>query len=243
MVTDYSGESKPPMDRGDERDAGEEPREWSLDELGQAYAELLQQGEDPYEPPSDQPPPEPEEEQEQSSCPLSPRSILEAILFVGHPEHRPITSREVAALMRGVRPAEIDDLVEELREDYDREQRPYTIVSVGDGYRMELREEWTPLYRKFLGRQKEARLSQAAVDVLAIVAYNPGIARHDIDRLREKPSGAILGQLVRRRLLRLERDPQKRRVVRYYPTERFLELFHLRSLDDLPQVSDAPAPP
>ncbi len=216
----------------------EAAKEWSLEELGQAYAELLREGEDPYEPPKDRPPPAIDEWVEEAHCPLSPRSILEAILFVGHPRHEPITSRDIAALMRGVRPAEIDDLVEELRQDYQREGRPYTIVSSGQGYRMTLRDEWTALHRRFLGRQREARLSQAAIDVLAIVAYNPGIARGDIERLREKPSGSILGQLVRRQLLRLERDPHKRRVAYYYPTQRFLELFHLRSLDDLPQVSE-----
>ncbi len=213
-------------------------QEWSLEELGQAYAELLQQGDDPYEPPADQPPPPLEQLEEHAACPLSPRTILEAILFVGHPEHQPIGANEIAGLMRGVREAEIEALVDELREEYEREDRPYTIVSNGSGYQMVLREEWSALHRRFLGRQREARLSQAAVDVLAIVAYNPGIARADIDQLREKPSGAILGQLVRRQLLRLERDPNRRRIVYYYPTERFLKLFQLGSLDDLPQVSD-----
>ena len=225
-------EENPPLEES------EAARDLSLEELGQAYAELMQSGEDPYEPPGDQPPAEDEELDEFTHCDLSPRGILEAILFVGHPENVPVTSRDVASLMRGVRAAEIDELVDELREDYEREKRPYTIVSAGAGYRLQLRDEWDSLSRRFHGRAREARLSQSALDLLAIVAYQQGIDRSAIDRLRERPSGALLNQLVRRKLLRVEREKPKSRKVRYYTTERFLELFQLTSLDDLPQISD-----
>ena len=70
------------------------------------------------------------------ACPVSPRSILEAMLFVGHPDNEPLKRQEAAALIRGVEPAEIDDLVCELNTTYDEQDAPYTIASDGPGYRL-----------------------------------------------------------------------------------------------------------
>lgn len=219
-------------------DAVAEGRELSLDELGQAYAELLQDGEDPYQGQDDEPPSEVDALEEAENCVLAPRSILEAMLFVGHPENIPLTSRDVAGLMRGVRPSEIDDMVAELRDLYDKDDHVYQVVSNGNGYQLALRQEWNGLQRRFEGRVREARLSQAAVDILAIVAYHQGIERKAIDQLRERNSSSILNQLVRRQLLRVERPAPRSRTVHYFTTDRFLRLFQLDSLKDLPQVSD-----
>lgn len=224
----------------------------SLEELAAAYADLLDRGEDPY---SAAPDPEApagvaaavdetvdEEElppvEEQDVCDISPRSILESMLFVGHPENQPLTSEKIASYMRGVRPQEIDELIVELNQVYDQEGCPYQIESVGAGYRMALREEFTSLRDKFYGRVKAAKLSQAAIDILAIVAYKQPMTREDVDELRGRPSGSILTQLVRRGLLRMERPQEKPRTPRYSTTSRFLELFGLESIEDLPQSPD-----
>ncbi len=169
---------------------------------------------------------------------ISPRTILEAMLFVGHPQHEPLTANHVASLMRGVRPAEIDELVVELNETYAAEQCAYWIESVGAGYRLVLRPEFAPLRDRFYGRVKEAKLSQQAIDVLALVAYNQPLTQPEIDRLRNAASGGVLTQLVRRGLLRVERPDHKPREPIFHTTDRFLELFGLESLDDLPQSQD-----
>ena len=219
----------------------------SLEELSRAYAELMGKGQDPYEPPpvavdveTLEPLREEIEPPSEDACALSPLSILEAILFVGHPENRPLESSEIAALMRGVRPQEIADLIEELNERYQRDCCPYWVNAVAAGYRLELRPEWNALRDKFYGRIRAARLTQAAVDVLAVVAYNQPITRDEIDKIRGKPSAAVLSQLLQRQLLRVERsvlegDPEGRRRTRYWTTERFLMLFGLSNLDELPQ--------
>ncbi len=169
---------------------------------------------------------------------ISPRTILEAMLFVGHPQHEPLTASHVASLMRGVRPAEIDELVVELNETYAAEQCAYWIESVGAGYRLVLRPEFAPLRDRFYGRVKEAKLSQQAIDVLALVAYNQPLTQAEIDRLRNAASGGVLAQLVRRGLLRVERPDRKPREPIFHTTDKFLELFGLESLDDLPQSQD-----
>ena len=75
---------------------------------------------------------------------------------------------------------------------------------------------------KFYGRVKEARLSQAAVEVLAVVAYRQPLTRDEIDALRGRPSGGLLAQLVRRQLLRIERPEDRPRQPKYLTTDRFL---------------------
>lgn len=171
-------------------------------------------------------------------CEITPRSILEAMLFVGHPGGQPLTAKLVSSLMRGVRPREIDDLIQELNEAYEAEDAPYRVESVADGYQLLLRRDLHGLRDVFYGRVKEAKLSQAAIDVLAVVAYNQPLTRPEIDRLRNAASASLLSQLVRRGLLRVERPDQKPREPIYYTTERFLELFQLQSLDELPRSQD-----
>ncbi len=215
----------------------------SLDELSQAYAELIGKGSDPYEPPETgvQGAPsvlEQEEAGEGATCELCPKSIVEAILFVGHPHNDTLTADQLAALMRGVPAREVGELIDELNSEYALGQHPFCIVQLGAGYRLELREEFSNLRSVFYGRVREARLSQSVIDVLAIVAYQQGCTRKDVDAIRRRPSGAILSQLVRRRLLRVERDEVKPRTTRYFVTDRFLELFGLQSIAELPQSQD-----
>jgi segregation and condensation protein B len=230
----------------------------SLDALSRTYAQLLGSGEDPYpsEPDADGETSEPGAseasgplEQESDSgppggtepddgCQVWPGSILEAMLFVGHPTNEPLTARQIAALMRGVSPAEVDELVAELNQNYLQQRAAYHIVSVGAGYQMALRPELSGLRDKFHGRVKAARLSQQAVDVLAVVAYHQPATRDEIERLRGKPVSAVLAQMVRRELLSLERDPDRPKAPRYRTTNRFLHLFGLESLDDLPRSQE-----
>jgi segregation and condensation protein B len=219
----------------------------SLDQLSAAFAGMLNEGSDPYSAAEQSEEDELDEADEDSpvaagsadeACEINPRSILEAMLFVGSPTSEPLTAQQVAGLMRGVRPAEVDALVEELNAHYRDRGCPYQILATGAGYRMALREEFARVRDKFYGRVRQARLSQAAIEVLATVAYHEPLSADDVNRLRAKPSGAILSQLVRRQLLRLERGTGRPRTSRYSTTARFLELFGLESLADLPRSQD-----
>jgi segregation and condensation protein B len=140
--------------------------------------------------------------------------------------------------MRGVLPEEIDELIRELNEQYNAECAPYKIASEGAGYRLVLRDEFSALREQFYGRVREARLSQAVIDTLAIVAYHQPVGLKEVDQLRGKPSSAILSQLVRRQLVKIERNAEKPREMKYRTTSRFLDLFTLESLDDLPRSQE-----
>ncbi|MGC4003785.1 MAG: SMC-Scp complex subunit ScpB [Pirellulales bacterium] len=222
-----------------EHDAGLE-----LDQLSSSLRSLLHEGDDPYARPADATA-DPLLEaanagvvrtaDEDAQCETSPRTILEALLFVGTPDHRPIAADTVAALMRGVSADEIDQAARELEAGYRAAACPYTIEITTSGYRLTLRSEYAGLRDALYGKVREARLSPAAIDVLSIVAYNQLSTAEQIESLRGAASGAILGQLVRRQLLRIDRDPVAPRTARYATTERFLTLFHLAKLEDLPR--------
>lgn len=236
------------------RKANEDAAGLSLDQLSQAFSQMLSTGEDPYADNStsadaelqltaDSSPEDSRAEQPTvTHCEVSPQTILEAMLFVGSPTNEPLRSEQVASLMRGVRAAEIDQLVETLNERYEERGCPYTIVSEGAGYRMTLRPEFHRVRDRFYGKAKQAKLSQAAIEILSLVAYNQPLSADDVNRARGTPSGAILSQLVRRELLRLDRSDPEHRRGRYFTTPRFLQVFGLSSIDELPRSDDAPAP-
>jgi segregation and condensation protein B len=184
------------------------------------------------------PPPQADHSDHDDPCAICPRTILEAMLFVGNHQNEPLTSGRAAELMRGVSGDEIPSLVDELNGQYAARGSPYRIATEGGAYRISLHEKFLSVRNKFYGRIREARLSQAAVEVLAIAAYRQPILAEEVSRLRGKPSGHVLSQLVRRELLQIDRPPGKRRPVSYRTTDRFLELFGLDSLDDLPESED-----
>jgi segregation and condensation protein B len=168
-------------------------------------------------------------------CPLTPRSILEALLFVGNRDGQPLAPARMVELMRGVTSGEIATLVDELNARYAANGCPYYIANEGCGYRLTLRPEFHALRDRFYGRLREARLSQGAVDVLAIVAYQQPVTAEQVSKARGKPSHHVLAHLVHRGLLRIERETGASRTARYYTTDRFLRLFGLESLEDLPR--------
>jgi segregation and condensation protein B len=171
-------------------------------------------------------------------CEINPRSVVEAMLFVGRPDNRPVSSRELAAAMRGVSPTEVDSAVSELNELYDADSAPYRIDHTPAGYRLVLRDEFARMRDKFYGRVREARLSTAAMEVLSIVAYSQPISAAEIDTLRGAASGAPLATLVRRRLLRLDRSADHGAAGCYRTTDRFLRLFGLENLSFLPRSEE-----
>lgn len=184
------------------------------------------------------PQPEPEAPDEEDACPLSPQTILEAMLFVGNQQNEPLAAARAAELMRDVTADEIAPLVAKLNQRYAANRCPYRVLSEGAGYRLTLDGPFHSIRNRFYGRVREARLSQAALDVLAIIAYQQPIVADEVNRLRGTPSGHLLSQLVRRQLLRIERPDEKRTPVAYHTTDRFLDLFGLESLEDLPQSEE-----
>jgi segregation and condensation protein B len=171
-------------------------------------------------------------------CPVDPRTILESLLFVGLTDSA-ISSRQAASLIRGVSPKEIEALVDELNASYETDRSIFRIHKDSDGFRLVIDDEFHPIRERMVGRNREARLGGAAIEVLAVVAYHQPVTIEEIDRLRNRQSAPVLNLLVRRELLTVERDEKNRRVRRFRTGARFLELFGLETIEDLPQAHTA----
>lgn len=179
-----------------------------------------------------------EEKTDNANCPLTPESIIEAMLFVGTPKGIPFEISQIAAELRDVSESEVRSHIADLNGKYQREKAAFKIVIEENAAQMTLVDELDELQNKFYGRNKQFHLSQSAIDVLSVVAYNQPATRDQIETARGKPSGSVLAQLVRRNLLSLDRDQPKPAKRTYATTDRFLELFHLTDIEDLPQSHD-----
>jgi len=225
----------------------------SMDDLGAAYARVAAEHDpEAFAQPSEDPPSEDgsesevvedvhEDSEEQEEL-VTPEAIVEAALFVGHPGNKRFTEQRLASLMRDVSPEEVVLLIDQLNESYKEANQGLRIMRDEQGYRMSIAPEVEAIRRSFLGKVRETRLSQTAIEVLSLVAYQPGITAQKVQDQRGRESGPLLNQLVRRQLLRMERikPPEGGRAIpHYHPTERFLVLFGLETLEDLPHVDEA----
>lgn len=167
---------------------------------------------------------------------VTQQSVLEALLFVGGAS---LTTRKLAEVL-GLRDTDaVEPLVRQLGEQYEQEGRPYVIGFHQGGYRLELLAEYEPVRRKVYGLSpKEVRLSQEALEILALVAYRQPLSDKDTRLAERKNSSAMLRQLLRRELITLQRDDDDAKRVAYTTTPRFLQLFGLGSVDDLPYPED-----
>jgi segregation and condensation protein B len=170
------------------------------------------------------------------AAPPSPLRIIEALLFVGG---EPLSAKRAGEIIRGLAAEQFTQAVDALNRAYRAQKRPYTIVTGARGCTLALRPTYRNMVEKLHGGPREARLSTAAVDVLALVAYRQPTTKAEIDGMRGADSGGLLRQLVRRGLVEIVRrgdaDPRE---VAYATTPRFLEWFGLQSLDDLPRTQD-----
>lgn len=169
---------------------------------------------------------------------LSPRMIVEGMLFVGQEDGRPLSNRSMAAHIRDVSPQEVDSLIEELNEVYAETNCCYRIVSEGAGYRMQLSAEQEAVRQRLSGNTRQVRLSPHAIEVLSIVAYRQPVSADDVAKVRGSRSTALLNQLIRRGLLQLDRPTENSNGRVYRTTDRFNHLLNIKSPAELPQSED-----
>lgn len=171
-------------------------------------------------------------------CDICPRSIVEAMLFVGRADGEPLSAREMAAAMRDVSPTEVEAVVAEVNNIYRNSDAPHHIVGSSDGYRMELREEFAEIVNAANGRGRESSLSTSSVEVLSLVAYHQPITIEQVNAVRGTSSSKLLNRLVRLELIRIDRPADRPRQPDYYTTDRFLKLIGIGHLDELPRSKE-----
>lgn len=181
----------------------------------------------------------PPDSESKDTVPVSPAAIIEAIMLVGRPDNGPITATQIAGLMRGVSQDEVDQWIVQINNDYVANHRAMRITSDGGGYRMQLADDLQFVRDRLLGPARPARLSQSAIDCIALVSYQPGISKEQLESQLGKSASTILNQLLRRQLLEMRRvTVQRKQVAQYFPTQRLLDLVGLETLDDLPTAEE-----
>jgi segregation and condensation protein B len=169
--------------------------------------------------------------------PPSPEQLVEAMLFVGG---HPLSADVACAAVRGLTPERFRAAVDSLNRRYREQWRPYAVESRGDGFALAVRPAYRNLRERLFGGPREARLSQPALDVLSVVAYRQPVGKAEVDAIRGTDSGAVLRQLVRLGMVAVQhRADAAGREVRYGTTPRFLQVFGLASLDELPRLGDS----
>jgi segregation and condensation protein B len=178
--------------------------------------------------------PAPETHQEP---PPNPEQILEAMLFIGG---SPLTEEQARQIVRGLSGEEFRSLIESIEARYRRQNRPYFVQKTEGGYRLTLRPRYRTVRERLNGTPREAKLTQPTLDVLSLIAYRQPLTRTEIDSLRGSESHGLIRTLVRLGLIAIvQRADTGNKEVYYGTTARFLELFGLRILDDLPTLGEA----
>jgi segregation and condensation protein B len=159
-------------------------------------------------------------------------AATEAALFLAD---EPLTPRKLAALAGLADAAEARRQAERLRELLAGEGSAFQLEELAGGYQLLTRPEFHPWLARLRQGAAEARLSPAARETLTIIAYRQPITRADVEAIRGVGVADVLRQLMERGLVKIGgRDDSLGRPALYETTRRFLQLFGLRSLKDLP---------
>src|SRR5689334_19829169 len=168
-----------------------------------------------------------------SQKPLTPRELREAL--AGAVEHA-----EEAKPFKKVKEEQILPLLEELERDYNQAGRSYRLVCVAGSWQFVSLPEYAPWLRALVGAKvRPPRLSQPALETLAIVAYRQPLTRSEIEQIRGVSVDGVMQTLAERGLVQaVGRAEVVGRPVTYGTTPLFLEYFGLRRLEDLPAADE-----
>ncbi|MGE0756384.1 MAG: SMC-Scp complex subunit ScpB [Pirellulaceae bacterium] len=159
---------------------------------------------------------------------------LEAILFVAR---EPLSTRKLSQYANLADATEARTLIRRLNEEYDQLGRSFRVEEVAGGYQLLTRTKFVGWLRRLDEVPKEMRLSAPALETLAVIAYRQPSGRAEVEAIRGVNCGEILRQLMERDLVRIAgRSEELGRPYLYATTKRFLQLFGLRSLEELPRA-------
>jgi segregation and condensation protein B len=169
------------------------------------------------------------------------KGVLETLIFIAG---RPVGTSEMMETLKtvpeGFHPStkDLEQALEALEKEWEERGRGIQLSRVAEGYEFRSRPAMAP-WIKAMNQPKPQRLSVAAVETLALIAYRQPVTRSDIESVRGVDSGGVLKSLTDRRLIKcVGRKEEAGRPLLYATTTEFLELFGLKDLSDLPPLSE-----
>ena len=162
------------------------------------------------------------------------KAVLEGLIFVSE---SPLTLDRMKEVL-GIHKKDLQRLLSEMMEEYRRSERGFLLVEVAEGFQFRTRPEHADWIKK-LKRVKTTGLSQPALETLAIVAYRQPVVRMDIEKIRGVESGGVLHTLLEKKLIKIigKKDIPGKPLV-YGTSRRFMEVFGLKDLSELPTLKD-----
>ncbi len=162
------------------------------------------------------------------------RKIVEAILLLAD---EPVPASQMGEVLEVPR-AEVEGVLRELAEAYAREDRGFVLRESAPGWRLYTDPECAPWLERFVTGHRHARLTGAALEVLAIVAYKGPISRSEISEIRGVDSDGVVKTLVQRGLIEASTAAGMGAANLFEVSDEFLERMGLRSVDELPPLTD-----
>jgi segregation and condensation protein B len=161
--------------------------------------------------------------------------IVESLLFAAE---KAVSLKELSNWIPGASEAEIAEAIAELKAYYDSAGRSFCLREAAGGFQFCTEPAYAPFILRMM-RAAPARLSRAAMETLAIIAYKQPILRQEIERLRGVDAGGVIKLLMEKDLVRIVgRKNLPGRPLLYGTTRRFLEVFDLKDLDSLPKLKE-----
>jgi segregation and condensation protein B len=160
---------------------------------------------------------------------------VEAILMVAE---EPVEPQLLGQLLE-MSPARVEELCAQLAAAYESDDRGFVLVKVAGGYRFQSHPDLAPYVERFVLEGQSARLSAAALETLAIVAYKQPVSRAQASAIRGVNADAVMRTLqVRGYIEEVSRDPGPGQAILYGTSRLFLEKLGLDSVEDLPSLGD-----
>ena len=166
------------------------------------------------------------------------KNIIESLLFVAE---EPLSIEQLKQVLSLPDSKLLRQTLNELIADYEERQGAFSLHEVAGGYQFRSRPDYVPWIKRLL-QPKPSRLSKAALETLAIIAYKQPMIRSDVEHLRGVDCGGVLRMLLERKLIRvLGRKEIPGRPLIYATTKQFLQVFDLKNLKDLPSPKEIEA--
>lgn len=161
------------------------------------------------------------------------KGALEAMLLVSSD---PVSASSLASVL-GIAPGEAASLLAELKVEYEEAERGFQLREVAGGWRLFTHPAYHDQVEALVLSWDTQKLSQAALETLAVIAYHQPVTRETVKGIRGVNSDGVISSLVDKGLVReMGRDPQRGQAIIYGTTTAFLEKFGLRSTKDLPDL-------
>ncbi|WP_044896487.1 SMC-Scp complex subunit ScpB [Bacillus alveayuensis] len=164
------------------------------------------------------------------------KSILEGLLFAAGDEG--LSLKQLASVLEIDEPVALE-IIEDLKQEYQKKERGLSLVEVAGVYQLTTKKEHAPYLKRLVETPSNQTLSQAALETLAIIAYKQPITRIEIEEIRGVKSERPIQTLLAKGLIQdVGRREGSGRAILYGTTREFLDYFGLKTIEELPSLSD-----